>query len=195
MSQLLQLDLVRSWASYFKTKGGVVPRAPAEIVPVVIMDDASKGPYPPYRAWHFGAQTGPVAGQFSYVGVKNADVAGTKGSVMVVDYILVVSPTPADVVPVITNDSSITFAVFVAVEDCAEEKDQAPTNAPAFANVVGGVQSIVGGLGTQRVPMTGAVERIDGPWSLGPQGIFAVRPLIVNAIIGVYFRGRYYPPL
>ena len=75
MASLVQLELARAWQSYFRQKGGAAPTIPGELLPVVIMDDNTNGPFPPCRTWFAGNTQIAVAAQFSYFIMSNSDSA------------------------------------------------------------------------------------------------------------------------
>jgi len=117
-------EFTRAWQLYFKQRGGVGPTLPPEVIPVVIMDDNSLGPYVTYRAWFGGLSVAGVAGQRSAFCVQNSDGAQSGGgvqgtqqvkSMVVVDRISFVSSdgaaAPIDVVIRIsdTNTEPITI--------------------------------------------------------------------------------------
>lgn len=195
-------DLIRSVANYFRVKG-----TPVEAVPVVILDDNSKGPFPPCRHWYGSGLSGPVAAQWSYVWATNEDgregqiaPTGLGKSVMVVDEIFVKAQTAVDdFVIAISRKGSILPTTTTLANDASEEKALDPTTNPVFGNVTLNRNQQAGqlwlGNNSQVWPATftaGTVVRIPGPFTLGPQGLLAIAPSLVNNGIFAMFRGRYY---
>lgn len=195
-SQLITPELARAYQAYFRTKGGEQPIVPRDVLPVVILDDNSLGPYPAYRAWHAGVSLAAGAvGEFSYIGIRNSDKLIPPSAVVVdsVDFRLTVA---ADVKIGITNDTTIVLGGQVPVLDSAEEKETIPSDAPKIGNAQIGFLNSVGAVGTVFSPAGDLLpHRIDGPWTIGPNGVFLIRPGVAQIGIVAYFRGRYYPAL
>jgi hypothetical protein len=80
-------NIAAAWAQYFRFLSfGAPPAAVAvEIVPAVMIDDNSKGPFPVYRPWALGLILPPAA-FFSTFFFLNADDPSTR-SVFVIDWI------------------------------------------------------------------------------------------------------------
>lgn len=195
MQQLLRLELVRAWEHYFRQKGGAAPVVPADILPVVIMDDNTRGPYPAYRAWVGGNQADAVAAQYSYVGVINQDDPAQK-SCVVVDEVIFRTTTTDDAWIGCTTKAILALGTLSNVVDVAEEKDAAPSDFPRLGNVqIGLLRSAQNQVGT-KIP-NGAItyQRLPGPWTLGPQAVLYLQTVIVNNTLIAFFRGRYYPQL
>lgn len=191
----LKPELDRAYQQYFGQRGGVAPDLAGQVLPVVVMDDSSMGPYPPCRIWEIGSTLGAVAAQFAYQGILNADAANAKSAV-VVDYVIVGLTTAPDFVGLgITTAASLPLGTLANVEDCAPEKEQPGTFGAALGNVQRGQLNQVAALGQIAGPyLVNTGYRIDGPWILGPGQIFFIRSGSVNQTISGFFRGRYYPP-
>lgn len=198
-------DLIRAVANYLRIKGD-----PPEAVPVILIDDNSKGPYPPCRVWYGSSLSPNVAAQYSYAWVTNEDgvegqiaPTGRGKSVMVVDDIYVKSLTAVDdFVIAITRKGSILPTTTTLANDASEEKAVETSTNPVFGNVTINRNQQAGqlwlGNNSQVMPATyiaGTLHRIPGPFTLGPQGILAVAPSTVNNGIFAFFRGRYYPAI
>jgi len=85
---LISPALSRAWENYFGQKGGQTPGVMADVVPVIIIDDDSQGPYPPHRRWaQGGAQIGGV-GTYAYGSIGLNDDPTKQKSVAVVDTFL-----------------------------------------------------------------------------------------------------------
>ena len=195
--QPLRPELDRAWQQYFTQRGGVGPDVPAQVLPVIVIDDNSKGPFPPYRGLYFGGILGALAANFSYAGIKNQDPLLQTKSAVVIDYAVVRNSTAQDdFVCGITDGSQMNLNPYANVGDVSGEKEQPAIFGPVIGNVQGGTLNsagIFGGIGLHPGgPITQGV-RIDGPWVLGPQNIFVVRPLNLAEGIVAFFRGRYYP--
>lgn len=194
MQALPQLEFVRAFENYFRIKGGAGPNIPQEVVPVVILDDTSKGPFPPSRTWFAGIDIGPLAANFDYIGIVNADSSGVK-SVVVVDEIWV-APGVADVVVIgVSNISGLPYSSLTTAFDPDEDKDQQASVLPVMGNVQLGTLQQVAAIGTVQfgpLPINPPVS-IPGPFTLGGQATLFVRPNSVNEGITAFFRGRYYP--
>lgn len=207
-------EFTRAWQLYFKQRGGIGPGLPPDVMPVVVMDDNTGGPYPPCRIWHAGMRVGPVAAQLAYVGIQNADGAqpgaGLQGSNVinsrvVIDRVTFASsdspPTvPIDVQVRLADVNSEPFngvAGFVAKQ--ADESGADPVASAGFAPRVGNVW--IGARNTTPIFTTGAqivpvrsllAQTLSGPFTLPPQTILYV---INNALAGeitAFFQGRYY---
>src|SRR5712671_1055455 len=95
MIQPVRPELAAAWQKYFTQKSGLSPDIPGQILPVVILDDNSRGPYQAYRGWHAGVAIGAFAGNYSYCGIANVDDPAKQKSVIVVDEIWAKSPVAA----------------------------------------------------------------------------------------------------
>lgn len=196
-------DLVRSVANYFRVKG-----TPVEAVPVVVMDDNSRGPFPPHRRWYGSALAPALAANYSYAWVTNEDgregqiaPTGLGKSVVVVDEIYVKAQNAADdfVVAISRKGSILPNLGTTNANDASEEKALDPTTNPVVGNVSINKTQQVGqlwlGNNSQVWPATfvaGQVLLIPGPFTLGPQGLLAVAcSNLANGIFAM-FRGRYY---
>jgi hypothetical protein len=195
-------DLIRAVRSYFRFKGQAL-----DTVPVVVIDDNSKGPFPPYRAWYGGAILAGVAAQYAYGWVTNEDgkpgqiaPAGPGKSAVIVDEIFAVCTTAVDdyFISMSKKGSPAAPAVTALANDAAQEKvlDEPVTN-PQFGNVTINQVNQPGqlwGNNSQRFPggALGIVTRIPGPFVLGPQGVLAINPATLANSMLVFFRGRYY---
>ena len=176
-------------------RGGVGPDVPAQVLPVVIMDDNSKGPYPACRVWAYGIVVGSVAAQYSYAGILNTDDPVLVKSAVVIDEVLLRVGSADDVAFAILNQGSLVLAPLFLVEDMQPEKDPRPIDRPAVGNVKIGSLNTVVSLGNAAMPVGGTsnVVRLPGPFVIGPGQQFVVRPLTVLNAITAFFRGRYYP--
>ena len=202
---LLNPDLVRAFQAYFRTKGDS-PRAVSEILPVVVLDDNSRGPYPPYRAWYASGFSVKTAAEYSYAWVTNEDgvpgqIAPTgigKSSLVVDDIYCKPLDAADDYVVCISRKGSITADSSDRVNDRAEEKALETSTNPVFGNVTVNVKHQPGQLfrsSSQLWPaefVVGKVTRIKGPFTVGPQGLVAVCPSLLNNGILAMFVGRYY---
>lgn len=214
MTQPFRPELSRAWEGYFAQRGGEGASVPAQILPVVLLDDSSRGPYPPYRSFQAGLIASPTAGVFSRVGLQNVDrfpvgggLLGTTGvpsSVAVVDWILVTRDGTAggNFFATIThhNLNPMDVGTQAPAADTAPEKDpSAGATRPQLGNVNVGLRQLGAVLiGDQSGILPGVdadllVHRVDGPWILGPGQILYIERNIVNVGHTVYFRGRYYP--
>src|SRR6185437_13624076 len=118
-NQQPQLELVRAWENYFRQRGGASPNIPQEVLPVVLLDD--NAPYPAFRAWVGSRTSAALAGNFSYVGVQNADPAGTR-SVVVVEEIIWRPSVAADVTVCLTLPATAPLGTLGAADDVTEDK-------------------------------------------------------------------------
>lgn len=198
-ANLIVPELARAWQNYFREKGGMSPNIPQEIVPVVIMDDNSKGPYPPCRHWHFGTNLGPIVSNYSYIEIFNADDLKSQRSICVVDQVwvrsgTVLTPTAADFLIGVTPFNNA-FSED-QTRDVIIEKEQA-VNDPLFNNVRGGTTALASALVASIFPagVAGVVSNIPGPFVLGPQQALLLTTSLLNNAISAYFRGRYYASL
>lgn len=193
---LVDLGLVRAWEAYFRQKGGGAPNVPPEVVPVIILDDNSRGPYPAYRSFIASRITAFVAAQFAYVGLLNNDVLPSH-SVVVCDEIIFISSTVQDAFVGLTTTTVFGAGSPLVVQDTAEEKDQAPSDRPPLGNVLTLSNNSAVPLSTGATEFPGAaagvLNRIAGPFTLGPQGVLYLQTQLVNTNLQTYFRGRYYP--
>jgi len=194
---LIILELARAWQSYFRTKGGAGPNVAGDILATINFDDSAA--YPPFRAWYSGHTLGGTAAVFSYLGWQNTDPSGVK-SVCVIDAIVAGVTGTADLsMGILTSGTLGALSATAPVQDRAEEKDQAPTDLPSLGNVIRGSFQSATGYGNILHPGGVATPspgvEIKGPWTLGPQAIFVIRPTVLNIGLTCYARGRYYPAL
>ncbi|HVS61735.1 MAG TPA: hypothetical protein VHE82_13680 [Gemmatimonadaceae bacterium] len=190
---LVSPELVRAWELYFRSRGGETPNVPSDILPVVILDDNSRGPYPPYRTWVASRTQGPVIAQWPQIGIVNLDVNSQK-SVVVIDEISLRASATDNFAVLLTTLAILNLATPVPVSDCAMEKDQAATNQPKLGNVESRMLSNAGDMGGDIYPGGSlSVITIRGPWTIGPGGLFAVQTAAQNETLSAFFRGRYYP--
>lgn len=188
-------ELARAWQQYFRVRGGAAPTLPSDILPVVILDDNSRGPYAAHRAWVAGIGQGALAANFTFVGILNADPLGASRSAVVVDQIYVRLLVADDMAIGLTTPGVVPLAgPLQSVADAIQDKE-ATTGAPLLGNVQVGQVQQVAAFGSLFPNNTTTLQRIDGPWTLGPQTELVIRPLSVNAAIAAFFRGRYYPPI
>jgi hypothetical protein len=201
---LYRPELSRAFEDYFGRRGGATPNVPNEIVPVVIMDDNTKGPYVGCRHWVYGFFRVALAGNFSFAGVENTDPLSSGGefSACVVDRILVEAINFGAAVGVDYIMGNVFQSGFVLadgpVRDVITDKELAfTTGDPQFGNVKGGVSAALASPVNTWVPggPAGTVTRLDGPWVLGPGQSLIISPTIVNCGILAHFRGRYYPSI
>jgi hypothetical protein len=201
VTSLFRPELSRAFEDYFGRRGGETPNIPSEIVPVVIMDDNSKGPYVGCRHWMFGTNAGPSVGNLSIIGIENTDPIGAQLSAVVIDWIVaeVAGGVVADFLMGIVYMSQVVLADG-AVRDIVTDKDLGmSTGDPSFGNVKGGTRAQAGQPVATVYPgnsiANGIPTRIEGPIILGPQQEFLIIPSIVNTGITAHFRGRYYPAI
>lgn len=187
-------ELARSYESYFGQSGSA--RVAPDILGVVILDDASRGPYPPSRAWHGGIKIGPNVGNFSVVGVVNNDPDLGSDSVCVVDRIFVQNlTTAAEFVIGIAPKVGVVSLASGPTRDTDSGKDPTSIIDPAFGNVLIGAGQQGAGVILSQFPITavGVTAEIPGPFTLRPQGALLICPNALNAGIHMWARGRYYP--
>jgi len=202
-------ELVRAWQLYFGQRGGAGPTLPPDVLPVIVLDDNSAGPYPPYRPWHTGGVDAAVAGQRSAVGVANYDGVALGGglqtiqpirSAVVVDFIRYRCEAASDVFVAITNINTNPFegGSEVTADDAAPEKDPSPLGNPKIGNVMRGTLSQAAQLGSGSMISSDDVgdifpHDIPGPFVLGPGQILYVQENLLASGLRAWFRGRYYP--
>lgn len=191
-------ELARGYAAYFRARGSPDVSAAGEILPVVLMDDNSRGPYPAYRSWMAGTILGLVAAQHTFIGIQNSDDVSVRSAVVVDEVILRNVTATDDWILGLTTVNALSFSTLSNVADCAPEKEQTGSFAgPALGNVQLGTRNAAAPQGSTMVPggpITTSV-RVRGPWILGPQGVFFIRPLTIAESAVAYFRGRYYSAL
>lgn len=207
MAGLITAELVRAWESYFRQKGGVSPRVVAEVVPVVVMDDNSTGPYPAYRMWHAGSVLAVGINSQAIVAIVNNDPITTRSAVVVDRIVLGMrgSIDPAQGIAwfigiLRVSDKSLSFA---PARDSAGEKD--PTSAQTFDQPFGNVQfasgSAAAGPALVSTPYPAAAidvpQVIEGRFILGPQQQLICSYSVGGIAGGIvpFFRGRYYAAL
>lgn len=199
MSGLVVPELARSWFNYFREKGGAAPTIPQEIVPVVIMDDNTNGPFPACRLWHYGTVIGAAVGNFSYLGILNNDDAKTQKSACVIDRIFAkYSVGVANFTIGVVGIGALAFSSSAQVRDAVMEKELSIGFAePILGNVLGGVATDPVNFNTAQFPSrpVGEVVEIPGPFIVGPQQQLLLTTSVNNFSLQAYFRGRYYPSL
>jgi hypothetical protein len=189
---LLRSELGRAFEAYFGVRGGVVPGVPAELVPVIILDDQSAGPYPAHRVWHGALNQAASAGNFSTCTIQNEDAQGNKSAV-VIDRIFVRVTVANDVIVTVGRVAVEGGGPGAYVQDAAAEKDQQPSLAPQNGTVA--FRSSIPAAaypGTIFPVGTLASVEIPGPFILGPQELLSLQPNAVNVGIFVWARGRHY---
>ena len=194
MSEPVRPELARAWESYFTQRGGIAPDVPAQALPVVILDDNSKGPYPAYRSFFGGLPEPALAANYSYVFAINNDPLDSK-SVMVVDEIVFESNAAGPIIVGLTNLTTFNFGS-LPMDDAVGEKNPVGVDRPQMSNVkVGGAQSplVLGGASFPGGAAAYTSGRIPGPFTLQGQGIVFVRHSVIASLMTAYFRGRYYP--
>ena len=187
-------ELARAWENYFGMSGAA--RVAPDILPVVIMDDSSSGPYPPCRMWHGSVHMGANPGNFSVIGVVNADPDTGSDSVCVVDEVYAQQLTAAvEFVVGIAPKVGVVSLALGPTRDVDSGKDPSNLTDPPFGNVqIGGGQQGAGVILSQfPAAAIGLTVRIPGPFILRSQGALLVCPNLVNAGIHLWARGRYYP--
>lgn len=166
-----------------------------QIIPVMVVEDVSKGPFPPSRIWHAGIGVAGVAAMIAHIGIVNNDPPGT-GSGLTVDYIIARVGTADDLFVVVGQNIPTLNLQKATVGDCSNEAGGLPAGS-AFDPRVGQafIAAAQNGVGLNGVlwPNGGTLpQRLDGPWTLGPQAALIVRTATVNVILQAYFRGRYH---
>lgn len=200
-------EFARAWQLYFKQRGGVGPTLPPEVVPVVIMDDNSLGPYVVFRPWFAGLSVAGVAGQRSALLIQNSDggqsgggVVGTQTvkSMVVVDRVSFVSSDGAaaaiDVKIRIsdTNTEAITIGALQA-DDASGDPTGLLGGGPRVGNVQIGGRNAASILGGQLYPVRSVQQHILlGPWCLQPQQVLVICQEVNVGVIAGLAQGRYY---
>lgn len=191
--QPLKPEMDRAWENYFQQRGGEGTTSPAQILPVVIMDDTSQGPYSPCIPWMAGDFVGALAANYSYLGIINSDSqgGGQAKSALVVDEIIY-AVTGGNIVLGLILPGSLVLADIGLVERRAMEPELQVSDRPRLGNAkLQQLQSVVA-LGGVLVPGSASYNQLRGPWVLGPQSQLVVRGPINNSLYA-FFRGRYYP--
>lgn len=198
-------DLVRAWQLYFGQRGGAGPSLPPDVLPTIVLDDNSNGPWPPYRPFFTSNVKGAVAGERGAVGVANVDGYSTTGgaqlippirSAAVIDEIRFRTQTAVSVNIGVTSLNSSPFdgSADKPVSDANPEKDPGGLNIfPRMGNVFGGVRGQVAQMsldGPPHAELTTVVML--GVWILGPGQVLYVQTNAIADPVTVYFRGRYY---
>lgn len=196
--QQFRSELARQYLQYFGEKGADTPALAREIIPVVIMDDGSEGPYAPSIRWHAAAELTSSAGNFAYVGIVNNDPINAAPSVVVVDRIFAQNLTAAleFVVGIAPKTGGPVNLALGAVRDTDSGKDPASQTDPLLSNVQIGVgQAAPAGVIATQFPKTavGVTAEIPGTFIIRPQGALLLTVNAVASGLRVYFRGRYYP--
>jgi len=198
-SQPVRPELATAWERYFAQKGGLSPDVPGQILPVVIMDDTSLGPYFGYRGWYGSHLQSANVGVFSYLGVLNTDDLAVKSAV-VVDEIRFRNPSAGDdIVIMLVAQSLLAMTGLTPVDDASIEKEPTGFNQPKVGNVVTAHNAASAvALGAVQFPnqaSPGANTQpgfAPGPWVISPGMMLLIRPTVVNETLLAYFRGRYY---
>lgn len=192
---LIRPELARAFENYFVIRGGEQPQVASEVVPVVIMDDNSKGPYAPYRTWHAGTNLGAFVGNLSYCAIANVDDPAKQKSVVVIEEIYVNVPAGGRVLHGLTTQTQPSIA-YASVNDADGGKEYSgPTNDPRLGNVAFGSGQSPSFYASAIFPASpaAAIVRIPGPFAVGPGWQYVVVPNLVNTAIEAWFRGRFYP--
>jgi len=202
-------EFARAWQLYFKQRGGVGPTLPPDVMPVMVLDDNSAGPYPPYRPWFAGLiNIAGGAGLRTAIGVMNQEgtpagggIVGTSQvrSVVVVDFIRFVSTdagvaAPVDIALVMGEPNNTPLLLNIqVVDDAAPEKDPTSSVQPRIGMVAIGSRNSLTFTNQQRVPVrTMLPQDLKGPFILGPQQILYVEQTALLGTLSCFFQGRYY---
>lgn len=203
-------EFVRAWQLYFKQRGGIGPTLPPEVLPVVIMDDNSAGPYAPYRPWYGSAIGTIVAATRTTCGVLNGDgsppgggVQGTQvvKSIVVVDKITAISTDGAVAAPFDlrihisdTNNEPFTGASAQALDAAGDPIGIGGFGStPQVGQVWIGVSNRVL-VGPNAIVPVGTLSQVvvTGPWILQPQQILLIEQAAIVGNLRCFFQGRYY---
>jgi len=208
-------ELAKAWQLYFKQRGGTGPSLPPDVLPVIVLDNNERGPYPCAQIFHAGLKSlAGGAGTFNAVGLGNFDggVPGTgvKGtqpikSRVVIDRIRVISTdgaaaAPLDLIARVSsvNDEPFNGTLPSQLEIQADDSAGTPLGLGANARLgnvwVGSRQATAFfTTGDQRIPISGiTAHEILGPFILNPQMIFYLVQAGTVGILGAFFQGRYY---
>ena len=193
-------ELARAWRRYFSSQES--PRLSPEVNSVVIVEDLTKGPYPPARLFQVGGSDNPAAGlgQYSVEILKNT---GGRGSVVVVERLRVRGFGTQFLIGVHTESFGTASNVGskIALDRAPEALAKSYNAGQLF---IGDVQLFHNKSGTavgwDSVPVNGLVAgaareyfaELEGPWIIGQGGEMAVHSGDQNTGILCYFVGRYY---
>lgn len=200
---MINTDLSRAFENFFRFKGGAQPTVPSEIVPVVIIDDNTVGPYPGHRRWMYGS--GPTgigsAGNFQYLGIQNADpLDRSQPSACVIDRLLVKNITAANdfAIGIAAGTGNVNIAYGGTRDTVGDKEASFAINVdPLFGNVKAGYGQSASLFGASLFPgsAVGLIVEIPGTWILGPQQQFFISSNVAQQSIHIFARGRYYPAL
>lgn len=167
--------------------------ASSDIIPVVTVDDWTKGPYPACQLWHGFAPLAAVAAQFSYFLVRNASA---NSAVVIVDDLTFIFGVVADIRLGIFQAPAVGAAATQAAFSRNTDLDgfSALPIELNIADVEIGVINNGVASGAQQIAVNDILAHtITGPWILGKGGQLSFRPSVVNCSMQVYAKGRYYP--
>jgi len=187
---MLREELVRSWQSYFRVKGGDTPDASVQIVPVVILDQFPV-PYPPSRIFSVGGTRAPVAAQFTVLGIMNNDNIGV-GSVVVVEKLIVRAAAAEDFGIAVLPLTTVTGGGAVQVNDDDSSRFGPTAQSFSGAQLLG--TNLVGNAAANSVVPYGDAlpHELTGHWNIGPGFVLAIYGQTVNIALQAYFQGKYY---
>jgi hypothetical protein len=185
---LLPFRFVHSWERIFAQRGGIVPTAMQEIVPVTLIDNQSKGGYTPATEWHAANSLAALAANFSTLFVFNQDPLGSK-TVVVVDRMTV--STGATIFLFLGTSTVVLPTAALGFLANLADAQVNPAGAAQLQSVGQSQAQLGAAIGGLQIPNNGP-GIIDGPWTLSPGMMMAVSGLIVNFPIAWYLQGRYY---
>lgn len=185
------------WQRFTGQRGGAVPNAARDILPVIVLD--TPGAYPIGRTWFGGAVQAAVAANFSHIYIGNTDdPAVKKNSRVVIDGFLArLGGAQQLLIAVNTNvDSPYTF---VQCEESSAGDNANPAAGASGRRPIGsvGIQALASLNSTAFFPIDvndALIREYHIPLELGPGQTAVFQPGAVNAQLAVFAWGRYYEP-
>jgi len=190
-------ELARAWRRYFTTQES--PRLSPEIASVVIVEDLTKGPYPPARLFQIGGRVGAQTGAYSVITIANT---GGRGSVVVIDrlYARGVGSYFQLGVRTETYGITVTQGSKIALDRAPEALSKSYNSGQLF---IGDVRMQFGtslaAVGWDTIPtllngpaLNEFYAELEGPWTLGQDGEMALMTGDFNVPLFVFAVGRYY---
>lgn len=184
-------ELSRAWRRYFTATE--TARVSSDVLSVVILEDLTRGPYPPCRLWQAGDASAAVVADYSVLTLRNN---GQRGSVVVVDKII----TRVVQTQIVIASSTAGFALAanggskIATDRAPEAQAHSYSSGELFVGDISlAKQKSNAAIGYDTLPVpTGTAFQIDGPWIIGQGGELILRTVAINVGVDAWFAGRYY---
>jgi len=202
MAELLSAgDIVAQVRKRFGIRGDASLGLESTIVPVTNIADLEGPPFNSKRGGTFGLASGPVAAQFSYVGIRvNFPPDGSKNFRAVVRRVWAAAPAAGAIITglKLANSAALDAAIGApALNVIAGSWDSNTDDTVARTQVVSYQATSVTAFGQDGivfvVPGNSTTYSVEGPWCIAPGNTLFLQAQTVNlALIGSFYWDEYY---